>query len=169
MKVQFGDHVNFNRKGEPGTSVRIEFSNAEEGGWCGYYGFDTHGMSEAEIAATAERLHTHHLKKCARLNSFVKNTHGSTFNVAGVVYRVVDCTLRERAGEVELYVDVRELARPSLELSGFPIRQMYPTIDDVIDDAAIVGLARQTIQNVNGARQAVSQVVTAAKALIGMP
>lgn len=163
MKVKFASHVSKNRRGHHGTSVQVAFDQTE-GGWHHSYHFDTYGMTPEEIAARVEKIRTHHLKKCARLDGFA-SIQGSQITVAGAHYRLTDCNVWERGEDVELYLDVRE---PGAEQSphGFPMRRVFATIDDVPDNGAILAIVRDELKAGGDMRKAHDETLTRSKALI---
>lgn len=138
MKKTF-TKVGRSRNGKLSSDILLDME--QEGGWSGYYRISTHGKSPEETAAEIEGVRQHHLKKAARLTGF-QSVWNTEFVVAGVTYRIMDCTLWERGTDVELYASVR----PSTGEKFPSMSWVFGSMSAVPDDAAIVAMIREVVQ-----------------------
>lgn len=131
------------RDGKLGARVSVR---CESRGWHGQIDFDSHGLTSAEVAARIDAFAAKHEAKASRLTDF-RAVLGTEIVAHGVVYRIVDCTIR--GDRDDLYVDVRRLDQQGEEIvarvAGFPLQRRYPAIADIPNMQAIVQMVRQAL------------------------
>lgn len=124
-------------RGHKGARVRMR--TLEGARWHGEYQFDTHGLSEAEIAAKVDVIRERHSRKEDRLDEYA-SVYRHAVEVAGERFVITDCRMIDvgpAGGVVELTVHVRRENGPYLARPWFPFvipaRDMadLPSAEDV--------------------------------------
>lgn len=166
MKIHFGNPTKHAETGQIGSTVHLNLE--KEAGYDGRYVFDTFGMKPADVKAKVDALRAHHAAKAQRLDGFKAAVRDHQIAVQGRTFQIVDCTLWESAGEVELYVDVREIGSQR-RIRGFPIIRRFASIDVVPDNEAIIAQATTIVSDQVATEIAHQDYVAKAKALLNVP
>jgi hypothetical protein len=134
MKTELVLHSPYRRKdGQIGSQAEVTISGHPEG-WSGFYRFDTHGMTPAQVIDKGKEIKAYHEAKATRLTGF-RGVQGVVLQSA---YQIVDCTIFDR--DVTLYLDVRKVALDGVQekVHGFPIELRYYSMDKVPTDKEIL-------------------------------
>lgn len=132
-------------------SAKVAHVHVEGGAVDGHYCIDANGLNAAEIAQRVRITHEHHDKRAARVDGFRQNVQGEQFTVAGLTYRIVDCTIfyHPDGRFRHVLMNVRVLIDDAWQQAdNFPARLTYRTIDDVPDDEELKAIARERVSKI---------------------
>jgi len=143
-------HASTTRDGRIGSHVELHLhaETAEE--WSGTYRFASHGMTSDEFVARVGDLKAYHAAKMSRLNGF-RALKMRDVNVGGVKHRIIEANILERGTDVELRLGVYVISALGHQHHAFTMDHrnglIYPNIEAVPDDDAIVAIVRKRISD----------------------